>query len=988
MLSRTVLVVWCVFILQPLQGSPDFQSLAQESTEVPDVLVDGPRDFRRYTDRMKEALTETTHLTAASHLDNLFAIVARGDFFLVDKNEPLASGAKSELWRTTVNLPRPVLGIYEELKGSTAASQLQEALRDRDFDAIEAVADRWFATKAGGEARLLLARIYLDRGLPHEALNCLAPFPHSSVLSEPLQPELTLLRAVAYLLTGRPEEMKTILERLAEGHRGVTFRIGDHEVDLGNADYVFAELSHALGDPTNVERIPSRDWSLHRRDLRRSAEGSAMVPARCDWIQSLSAADENLQTISGLRDQFIKNDIPAVPSLSPIAVGNQVVFRTSTEIRAVDLSDGMLLWKFPPSLSPPQSMTADVTAEGPDPSETGAVYQRIWRDAIYGQLSSDGRYVYLIDELDLPEVPQSARVPPFALALPLTERPPPTNRLVALDLSRYGSFLWMVDEYHGKAKRASEEAFFLGPPLPVANSLYAIAEFDHQLSLVKLDAETGRQQWLLPYVEVSTDRTASAPRRTLTGVSPSYCEGILICPTNAGAVVAVDVATQRFLWGYCYAPSEPRQASQRLRNMPQVPQDWQDSSAIIVGHRVLITPSNADLQCLDLHTGKLLWSRRRSDLLFVAAADQDIVLLVGRHRFTGLRISDGAHAWKESPFVAIPAGGMPSGRGILSGRSYFLPTTDPELLQIDMLTGKTVRHKPTDQILGNLICSNGRIISQSPLAIACLGPQAADLLSVKNEKTASLSPQQIAEARTGELLRWLSHRTFGSREAASRELVKRGGDAIPELTVALNGDDPETTYRATAVLIQLLDTSDPDVAFQARQALVSGGGDEIQGSFAAKSLAREIHRREPLARKKLMELGATLDDSGEKVTLGPRWKGDNDGLKHLQWLSQLETLELRHGDINDKGLRLLRGLNSVQSLNLNRTQVTSEGIAHLVTLRGLRVLLLQKTHVDDRALPHLIQMKGVRAINLLDTDFTHEGVEELRRLMPNTQILF
>ena len=116
--------------------------------------------------------------------------------------------------------------------------------------------------------------------------------------------------------------------------------------------------------------------------------------------------------------------------------------------------------------------------------------------------------------------------------------------------------------------------------------------------------------------------------------------------------------------------------------------------------------------------------------------------------------------------------------------------------------------------------------------------------------------------------------------------------------------------------------------------------------------------------------------------------GGNDGLKHLHWLSQLQTLALRHGDINDEGLRLLRGLDSVQSLNLNRTQVTSAGIAHLVNLRGLRVLLLQNTQVDDRALPHLTQLKGLRAINLLDTDFTDEGVEALRRSMPNTQILF
>ena len=59
-----------------------------------------------------------------------------------------------------------------------------------------------------------------------------------------------------------------------------------------------------------------------------------------------------------------------------------------------------------------------------------------------------------------------------------------------------------------------------------------------------------------------------------------------------------------------------------------------------------------------------------------------------------------------------------------------------------------------------------------------------------------------------------------------------------------------------------------------------------------------------------------------------------------------------------------------------------------MAFRGLRVLLLQDTQVDDRAIPHLARVKGLRAINLLGTDFTKEGVEELRRLMPDTQILF
>ena len=41
-------------------------------------------------------------------------------------------------------------------------------------------------------------------------------------------------------------------------------------------------------------------------------------------------------------------------------------------------------------------------------------------------------------------------------------------------------------------------------------------------------------------------------QRLLFGVSPSYADGILVCPTGGGAVVSVDLATQSLLWGCRY----------------------------------------------------------------------------------------------------------------------------------------------------------------------------------------------------------------------------------------------------------------------------------------------------------------------------------------------------------------------------------------------------------------------------------------------------
>jgi len=40
--------------------------------------------------------------------------------------------------------------------------------------------------------------------------------------------------------------------------------------------------------------------------------------------------------------------------------------------------------------------------------------------------------------------------------------------------------------------------------------------------------------------------------RRLSGATPSYDGGVLICPTSAGAVVAVDATTRSLLWGFQY----------------------------------------------------------------------------------------------------------------------------------------------------------------------------------------------------------------------------------------------------------------------------------------------------------------------------------------------------------------------------------------------------------------------------------------------------
>ena len=98
--------------------------------------------------------------------------------------------------------------------------------------------------------------------------------------------------------------------------------------------------------------------------------------------------------------------------------------------------------------------------------------------------------------------------------------------------------------------------------------------------------------------------------RRMTGISPSYADGILICPTSTGALVAVELATRSLLWGYSYA--QPDRANNRYRIDAPIGVPNVDAGVCVADGRVLITPFDSDsLHCLNLLDGELLWKHRR-----------------------------------------------------------------------------------------------------------------------------------------------------------------------------------------------------------------------------------------------------------------------------------------------------------------------------------------------------------------------------------------
>ncbi len=190
--------------------------------------------------------------------------------------------------------------------------------------------------------------------------------------------------------------------------------------------------------------------------------------------------------------------------------------------------------------------------------------------------------------------------------------------------------------------------------------LYVLAEMKGEIRLLVLDAANGNLSWSQQLLAVMEQNSQQIPPiRRMSGISPSYADGILVCPTSTGALVAVELATRSLLWGYRYA--RDIQSDQMERMLISAYGDAGlpanravDASVCIADGRVLVTPiDSGSLHCLNLIDGELRWKYKRQDDMYTACVHQGKVVLAGRHQVQAIRLADGNPGWEGR--VIIPA---------------------------------------------------------------------------------------------------------------------------------------------------------------------------------------------------------------------------------------------------------------------------------------------------------------------------------------------
>lgn len=787
-----------IVVVGPARGAPpagrSFVADADDRDQTSDdATVWAERSVLQRLRLGRELMRQERYAEAVRYLGSILED-AQDYFIQPDPRSRVDHSLKAEANRLIGQMPPAGRDSYELQYGARARKTLSEAVAAGNASGLAEVSRQFFHTKAGYQATLLLGLDDLDHGRPLAGALTLRRLRDVGPAADQFEPLLSLTMATCWLQAGMKNEAQQALVALKVQRSGTalgfgqarTLNVGGRDVPIFQADAdAVPWLARLVGQGLVLASAANDSWLMFQGDPARTGIVEGDMPLlSLRWRVPPTddpRVEEFLQSrYQGRRDQGVAEAC----CLFPLVVGDVVLMRDMHTLWAVDFNTGKRLWNIP------FDNRIDTLAENPtiDPfgrpaPQLGAgIEQRMWLDFIYGALSSDGRCVFSIEDLGWGVNLAAARriiIGGRNQADPAESRS--VNRLAATNV-RTGKIKWDVGGPANEYALRLADTFFLGAPLPLAGRLYVLAETREEIRLIALDAETGDPLWSqqLGMVEQNVQLD---PYRRFSGISPSYADGVLVCPTASGAIIGVELATRSLLWRYRYGRSRDSMMEQGFPNrrfgLPRGEDgagQWNDANAVIYRGHVIVGPEESnDLHCLKLVDGTLEWKRPRQDDLYLACVEGEQVVLAGQHRLKSLRLDNGLAEWTSSVGV-YPDNAVPSGRGFQNGSVYFMPLSTAQIAAFDLASGKiesTARSRD-GLVPGNLVSCRGRILSQNADGLASYYRVAA----LDNEVSARLSahPDDAeALALRGELL------LDRDKQDAAIDALRRSYRQAPEL---------------------------------------------------------------------------------------------------------------------------------------------------------------------------------------------------------------
>ena len=723
--------------------------------------------------------------------------------------------------RLLENLPDAARRVYEAQYGPIAR-ELAEQARDGLGESRRELLRRFRHTEAGLEFAFRDAIHQFDRGdypAAVASLERLLRSPQAAArFGESLVLRLAAARYAAGDATGAARAIETGLTRKVE--LDVGGRLVTYDPDQPRGEAWLKELFGPQRNRVDSERLAAAMGMPPGRVVRSSAITPYLAIAGWSAFPLAAAMADGLQR--GLEDRLadytaqttqiaVGQAMPLLPASQATLVGDTVVVPGVAGPIALDLMTGRVRWAAAERGSLLPRLRAAFDATTAQTSWPGELQDRSWLDQTVGSLSSDDERVYALSRH---EAPQATVVP--ALGFDRNALPTDYCSLSALD-ARTGKLLWRIDPSARSADDPLLEVVFLGPPLPLDGQLYILGELSDRVSLFVFDAVTGRLEWMQPLTRLRQAIASGGGVHRRRGLSPSFGGGVLVCPTDAGVVVGIDPVERSFLWraeysviattglvnNYNRAIVHPTSFPDGLRYyIDQL--GWADNNALVDGDLTLIAPrSGGRLIALDTVTGTLRWVATPEAGLSIGGLTERTVVVVTRSGVIGLDRQTGAPAWRES----LLRTGAPSGRGLLAGTTFHLPTVNGELVAIDTVAGTILRRDvaSSGRALGNLLASRGTIVSLRPDGVTAYHDLGVLETQVAKALEKDQADPQARRMRAG-LLVARGHLEEGV--AAYRELMAAatGDESLREAYVAAMMEFARVRFPENESILQELET--------------------------------------------------------------------------------------------------------------------------------------------------------------------------------------
>ncbi len=674
------------------------------------------RELSRAVRQAKQLIEAKRFIEAAEFLQMILDYPEDG-FVSVDESKSSFRSLKSEAERIIADMPEAGRNAYRLQFEPKAAAALATAKESGKWSDLVDVIHRYSHTPSGQEGIYELGSQLFDRG---NFLAAAYTFERLRQLPTARQrdPMLLLRCAICWKLGGREPEAENVLQELAKLDPQTTVDLAGGDLELATNQAAMSDwLEKYIATHNGKRSDATNEWTTHAGGVRRNsaiaAESDRLAPT---WTamptDAPNQADSEIsfeQTIQTIVSATTKsNQRPryySVQTREPLIVGDLVLVRTPSDVTALDRKSGEFCWRGLRDLFIDQLLPKFETGNAKSKANLSSrIVKHVWFDATYGRMSTDGKHLYCVELPDhFPGKNESDRLP--------TQN---SNLLLALRIdNEEGRCAWRVggERKVGLLELPLSGHFFLGPPTPFGGELFCLVDVDNETRLLVLNPSSGEVNWSQG---LAATGEFNRSQRWSSGLVVAAADGVVVCPTGSGTFVAIDLTTRSLLWAYSIRserepqPNVPFRGGQIMPNPTRV-QTWLDENPVIVDGRVLLKSRETnELHCVDLRSGKKLWSNAENLRRYIVGVANDTIVVADDFDISAYSLEDGKKRWMEQTGLSHS-----TGRGLIVNDRVLIPRWS-ELVHLSLQTGEVLEREsfPDEAALGNLAAAGNTLILQ------------------------------------------------------------------------------------------------------------------------------------------------------------------------------------------------------------------------------------------------------------------------------------